>query len=406
MPISPDVSVPVVLLKTGHYPIHHGTVGVFRSLGRLGVPVYALVEDYFTPAGVSRYLRRAFVADTRSWNDRQLLTSLTMIAQKVGTPAILVPTDDNAAVFIAEHAGALQKWFLMPPVPTHLPRMLANKKCLYSVCSNLDIPAPASAFPSSMEDVEEFLERATFPVIVKAAEPQRLPPSERRTRIVHNAADLKAVFARFESADPPNVIFQEYIPESCGEDWIYHGYANAESGLYVSFTGRKLRSYPPFAGMTAAGVPVVNEQLRLLAEHMLKAISFSGIVDLDYRLDKRDGQYKLLDFNPRVGANFRMFEDESGVDVIRAMHLDLTGRSMNGAAPMRRRTFIVESYDPFAAFGYLRRGELTLRGWWRSVRGRKELAWFAWDDPLPSLVMWVRLALRATGRALSRQPRA
>jgi hypothetical protein len=30
-----------------------------------------------------------------------------------------------------------------------------------------------------------------------------------------------------------------------------------------------------------------------------------------------------LDFNPRVGAQFRLFEDDAGSDVVRALHLDL-----------------------------------------------------------------------------------
>jgi D-aspartate ligase len=50
----------VLLLKVGHYPLHHGTVGAIRSLGRLGVPVYAIVEDPFTPAARSRRLAGRF----------------------------------------------------------------------------------------------------------------------------------------------------------------------------------------------------------------------------------------------------------------------------------------------------------------------------------------------------------
>jgi len=38
-------------------------------------------------------------------------------------------------------------------------------------------------------------------------------------------------------------------------------------------------------------------------------------MDLDYRFDKRDGQYKLLDFNPRIGAQFRLLVDDNGLDV-------------------------------------------------------------------------------------------
>src|SRR5262249_33133935 len=172
----------------------------------------------------------------------------------------------------------------------------------------------------------EFIRRATFPVVVKAAEPQRLPKGA-RVFVAHTPEQLLAIYRRVETPEIPNLIFQEYIPQSCSEDWIFHGYCNPSTDCFVAFTGEKLRSYPPFAGFTTLGVSSVNEQLSRQAEKLLRTIGYSGIMDIDYRLDKRDGQYKLLDFNPRIGANFRMFEDSAGIDVVRALHLDLTGRS-------------------------------------------------------------------------------
>jgi hypothetical protein len=59
-----DRTVPALLVKIGHYPQHAEGLGVLRTLGRLGVPVHAMVEDRFTPAAVSRYATRRFVRPT------------------------------------------------------------------------------------------------------------------------------------------------------------------------------------------------------------------------------------------------------------------------------------------------------------------------------------------------------
>src|SRR5438309_3689773 len=123
---------------------------------------------------------------------------------------------------------------------------------------------------------------------------------------------------------------------------------------------------------------------------------------MDFRLDKRDGQYKLLDFNPRLGMNFRMFEDSGGVDVVRAMHLDLTGRKVARLPQAEGRTFVAEPYDFLASFGYMRRGGLTAQQWWRTFKGRKEYAWFSLTDPIPFAVMWIRLTLSALRSAMLR----
>ncbi|MFM8856879.1 MAG: hypothetical protein ACKOI2_06680 [Actinomycetota bacterium] len=53
-PVLLDTSVPALIAKVGHYPVHHGGLGAIRSLARWGVPVYAVTEDRWTPAARSR----------------------------------------------------------------------------------------------------------------------------------------------------------------------------------------------------------------------------------------------------------------------------------------------------------------------------------------------------------------
>jgi predicted ATP-grasp superfamily ATP-dependent carboligase len=397
-----DTAVPVLVLKIGRCPVHHGTLGIIRSLGSMGIPVYAMVDDYFAPAAVSRYLTGAFKWNTGDVDAEQLLAGLAIIGKRLRRRAILIPTDDAAAIFIAEQAEGLANQFLFSHVKADLPRRLTNKKDLYYLCRSSGVPCPEAAFPRSIDDVHEFIGRATFPVVVKAAESRRLPQTARPTHIAGGPAELLTIYLRLECPDKPNLIFQEYIPESSSEDWIFHGYSNPESNCLVSFTGRKLRSWPPFAGITTLGVSVLNEPLRQQTVKLVNAVGYAGIMDIDYRLDKRDGQYKLLDFNPRIGANFRMFEDRGGLDVVRALHLDLTERCIRPLPAVEGRTFIVESFDLFAALVYMRRGGLTLQAWKQSLRGSRGFAWFAWRDPIPFLTMWVWLALQTMEHAVQR----
>ena len=393
-----DTTVPVLVLKIGRYIFHHGTLGIIRSLGQMGVPVYAVVEDRFTPAAMSRYLTDAFVWGTQGLGEKSLLSGLGAIRQRLGRTAILIPTDDLAAAFIAEHAEALENWFLFPSLPKELPRRLSNKKHLYFLCKKIGVPCPDAVFPSSFDDVYDFAERATFPVVVKAAEAHRLPHGARSTTSVKSRRELVDLYRQAENQECPNLILQEYIPESYAEDWIVHGYCNPRTGCFIAFTGRKLRSFPAFAGLTTLGESVANELLIQQTKAMLRAIGYAGIVDIDCRLDRRDGQYKLLDFNPRIGSNFRMFQDCAGVDVVRWLHLDLTGRRVETLPAVEGRMFIVEPYDFFASLNYMRHGGLTVREWWKSLQGKREIAWFKWQDPVPFLTMCVRLLLFAVGR--------
>lgn len=153
-----------------------------------------------------------------------------------------------------------------------------------------------------------------------------------------------------------------------------------------------------------------NAELRRQATGTLERFGFHGVVDLDYRKDARDGQYKLLDFNPRLGAQFRLFRDDAGGDVALAAYLDLTGQAAAREAPptpVPGRRFVVENYDPIAALRGWRDGDLNPGAWLRSLREADETAWFSRDDAAPFVLMclWMvwRLLSRLPGSRLRRR---
>lgn len=389
VPFGADRDVPGLIVKFGDYPLHHGGVGAIRSLGRLGVPMYAITEDAYTPAASSRYLKRAFVWPTRGTEEAEhLVEGLLRIGNRIGRPTVLVPTDEEAAVLIAEHQDELKGHFLFPRVAPDLPRRLASKQGLHELCAEHGIPSPAAAFPQSYDDIAAFAETARFPVVAKNREAfvRRSRPAVNGTTRITTREGLLAL-AR-DWGERPGVILQEYLPREEAEDWIVHAYFDQDSTPLAMFTGVKVRSWPPHAGMTANAYVVDNPELADLAARFIKQIGFTGIIDLDLRFDRRDGQYKLLDFNPRMGAQFRLFESESGVDVVRAMHLDLTGRPVPEGEQRAGHRYIVENIDLPALLAYRRSGYTTPHA--PAKASGTELAWLAGDDPLPFLTMLAR----------------
>ncbi|MFI1734721.1 ATP-grasp domain-containing protein [Streptomyces acidicola] len=389
MPFGVDRGVPGLIVKFGDYPLHHGGVGAIRSLGRIGVPMYAITEDRYTPAAVSRYLHRAFVWPTTGTEaPERLVEGLLRIGRQIGRPALLIPTDEEAAVLIAEHQAALGGSFLFPRVDSGLPRRLASKQGLHDLCVKHGIASPTAVFPQSYDEIERFAETARFPVVAKNREAfvRRARPAVNGTTRIGSREGLLRLAK--EWGERPGVILQEYLPREDAEDWIVHAYFDAESTPLAMFTGVKVRSWPPHAGMTANAYVVDNPELADLAARFIKEIGFSGVVDLDLRFDRRDGQYKLLDFNPRMGAQFRLFETEAGIDVVRAMHLDLTGRPVPEGEQRAGHRYVVENIDLPALIAYRRSGYTTPHAPARA--SGTELAWLAGDDLRPFFTMLAR----------------
>jgi predicted ATP-grasp superfamily ATP-dependent carboligase len=392
--VAVDTSAPVLIVKIGHYPLHHGGVGAIRSLGRLGVPAYAITEDRFVPAAFSRYLRGRFDWPTTGTEaPEHLLGGLLDIGTRIGRPTVLLPTDEEAAVLIAEFPDVLGEWFHFPRLADpKLARRLADKQGLYEICVEQGVAAPWTMSPVSQREVEEFAATADFPVVAKnrAAYARRRAPAVPGTTRLDDPTSLMRLAAGW--GEQPSVVLQEYLPQQHSRDWFVHGYFDAESRPQALFTGIKTRSWPPNAGMTACAYAVSNPELAELTTNLCQRIGYHGIVDLDWRLDLRDGRYKLVDFNPRMGAQFRLCESVSDrgehIDVVRAAYLDLTGQAVPQSPQREGRRFLLEIVDLPARVAHRHNPPAPEA---LPTGAGTELAWWASDDPKPFFVMLARL---------------
>jgi predicted ATP-grasp superfamily ATP-dependent carboligase len=397
-----DTTTPVVVLKFDQNALHHGGLGVIRGLGRFGIPVHCVHESRLAPAAHSRYVRGRWLWRAEPADVGTVLAGLRRVGEHLGRPAVLLPTDDAGAIFLAEHGAPLREWFCFPDPPSHLPRQVAGKFTLHQLCRELGVPSAEAELVEEWQQARAFAERVGFPMVGKLAEPWADHPQQcPSTTIVRSRQQL----ADLHRASGGGLLLQEYLPGAPGGDWFFHGYCTTDGRCAPGFTGVKERSYPAHSGLTSLGRCADNPELARLATDLLARVGFRGIVDLDFRQDARDGQYKLLDFNPRLGAQFRLFADAGGADLALAAYLDLTGQLPATGSPRPGRRFVVENYDPVAALGYWRRGELGPLSWRRSLRGVEERAWFARDDLMPFALMCLWMGWRAATRRFRSGPR-
>jgi predicted ATP-grasp superfamily ATP-dependent carboligase len=397
-----DTTTPAVILKFDQNVMHHGGMGAIRTLGRLGVPVYGVHEGRWAPAAASRYLRGRWIWHPDAGDVERTRTGLLALAERIGRRAVLITTDDAGAIFLAEHGSALREAFSFPAPPPDLPRRVAGKFSMHELCREAGAPCPSVIMPGSLVKAHDFAASSGYPVVAKLSTPWSASGAGlRSTSLIHSADELARLWQACELAGA-GLMLQDFIPTVVGGDWFFHGYCDANSACRPAFTGVKVRSYPAHAGLTSFGRAAANEQLRTEVTALLSRLSYRGIVDLDLRRDARDGQYKLLDFNPRLGAQFRLFRDSAGLDVVVAAYLDLTGQVVPAGTQLDGRGFLVENYDPIGALSYWRSGELRLRPWLASLRQADEVAWFARDDLRPFGLMCVRMGARGITRRFLR----
>ncbi|WP_063775723.1 carboxylate--amine ligase [Streptomyces odonnellii] len=401
-----DTRVPAVLLRLDQNPFHHGTLGAVRSLGRAGIEVHAVVEAARGPVGHSRYLRHTHPRPDGCRDLAEIQRLLLDVSDRLRTPAVLIPMDDLSAIAVGQSQACLTGRYLLPEQPSGLPERVADKAELVGICGDLGIPHPRTVIPGCAAEAATAARTLGLPVVAKWSRPWLLPEAGglRSTQLVRSAREAAELYGRSAEAGS-RLLLQEFLPHGRGLDWFFHGYSGDGGECLVGAAGRKERSWPAGAGLTAVGTWLPNPAVERTARQMVAALGYRGILDLDFRRHTTTGAYHLLDFNPRPGAQFRLFTDRAGTDVVRALHLDLTGRPVPAQTAAHGRTFMVENYALLSALTALPSGRAD--GTRRT--GSVETAWFAPDDPSPAYAMavaWglhaVRRGQRGLGRGLER----
>ncbi|GHB22963.1 ATP-grasp domain-containing protein [Streptomyces viridiviolaceus] len=384
-----DTRFPAVVLRVDRNPFHHGTLGAVRSLGRAGVEVHVVADAAESPVHRSRYVRRMHPPPHPGASADDIVAVLRRVAGHFTSPAVLVPMDDASAIAVARMRDALAPFYLLPAMPGALAERVADKAELAEVCASADVPHPVTLVPDSPERAAADVRRLGLPVVAKWSRPWLLPAGSglRSTSLVRSAQQARELYLRTEEAGS-RLLLQAYLPPGPDRDWFFHGYADRSGAVRAGGPGRKQLSWPRGAGLTAVGRWTPEPRVRELAERLTGELGYRGIFDLDFRRCGTTGRYHLLDFNPRPGAQFRLFADSAGLDVVRALHLDLTDRPLPDGAPLAGRTFVVENYAPLAAL--------------RPARDGRELAWYARDDPDPGRAMWALWCRHVTGRVRQR----
>jgi D-aspartate ligase len=393
-----DKSVPVVVLVSSQ----HGGLGIIRSLGREGIPIYGVHQSKWEPAAHSRFLQRVFVWDFSSAAADNSVKFLLELAQTIGKRPVLIPTSDVTAGFVAGNAGRLADQYLLATPSAEVVHQFSCKKRTHDLCRKLGVPTAVTALVQSKDEALDFARTWNFPIIVKGPDGAfRLRKNGTgRVAIVRGEEELLNIFDLNSNGRDPGLILQEYIAGGDATVWMFNGYFNEESECLFGATGRKLRQFPAHRGSTSLGICEKNEAVEAQTARLMEAVRYRGPLDMGYRFDARGGQYKLLDVNPRIGSTFRLFAAENGLDVSRVLYLHLTQQTIPRSRVREGRKWIVENNDLVSSLRGMREGELTPCGWLRSLRGVQERAWLAWDDlaPLAMLPLLLRRKQFPNGR--------
>ncbi len=371
-------------------------LGVARSLGAAGVPVYLLEARTDDPALASRYVRALRASALAG---EPLLATLERLGRERfrGQRPVLLFTQEHSVSTLASSQAqarlALLYRFLSPSA--EVLQALLRKTDFAVLAADAGLPVPKTVRLRGLVDLERAL-ALRFPVVLKPA--------------WHDPAYIRSGLARAYRAETPDEArrriedMQRVLPEVVAQEWVEGGdeaihfclqHLCAEGRPLATFVGRKLRSWPPRIGGTAACVPA--PEARVLAERTARffaRLRVRGLAGMEYKLNAQ-GEYLAIE--PTIGRSD--YQEEvatlNGVNLPLAYYLDTLGRGCEYRdGPARRIVWVDEEAERRSA---LAQG-LAPRRWARAdgpVRG----ALWRLRDPMPWLALRARRLAARLGRA-------
>jgi predicted ATP-grasp superfamily ATP-dependent carboligase len=375
-------------------------LGIARSLGRHGVPVCVL-DDERSVARASRYVQR-FVRVRELRHEQSALAELTAAGTRFGLDGwVLFPTRDETVCALARHRDDLAARFRVPTPCWTAVRSCWDKRETYRLAGQLGIPHPRTWVPQDSSDVAAIA--CGGPYVLKPAIKEHFFYATRaKAWRADTRADLPNLVRRaIDVAGAGEVLVQELIPGNGEEQYSYCAFFK-QGRVRASMTVRRRRQHPSDFGRASTYVETVElPDLERPSLRFLTAIDYYGLVELEYKRDRRDGAFKLLDVNARTWG-YHSLGTAAGIDFPYLQFADQIGVAMPdepltasaGLQWIRLATDLPNAIRDLAA------GNLRAREYLRSLRGVDTEAVLSAGDPLPWLYELVLLPYLAVRRGL------
>jgi D-aspartate ligase len=357
-------------------------LAAIRSLGRAGVPVVALDHRRGALGFRSRYATPVLCPDPQ--DEEAFVSFLAELSEALEAPAPVLPTHDEPLNAIARAAGRISELFRFPFPSWDVLARIQSKRGQLEAAERVGIAVPRWSALGSAAEARKAADELGYPVLVKPSTTEGFKRRFGRQAFrCESAAEAERAYIESEEYEP---LLQELVPGGDAQLYTLGSYLAADGEPLGLFCGRKLRQTPPGVGTCRVGEAVWVEEVVDQGLTLLRALEHTGLSQVEFKRDPRDGVLRLMEVNPRLWQ-WHGLAAACGVDLPRIAYEDLTG----------------DRPAPASMNGRRRRWAITLLHGERPAPQRPPYvdAVFARDDLKPALVQVARLMQR---RRLRRRP--
>ncbi len=359
-------------------------LGVVRTLGMKGVPVMVLDNG---PC-ISKYSKycSAFVKSPSITDEESYIDFLVDLAKTRKVENwVLYPNCDYSAYILSKNKKVLSDYYRVTTPGFEAVEIVYDKKRTYQLAEKSGIPIPKTYYSGSIEEL--ISQEIEYPVIIKPAIKENFYRKVKvKAYLIENKEKLIEIYDYVSTIiESSEILVQEYIHG--GASNLYSVCPFFKDGkILTCIVGRRPRQHPMDFGHASTYAEIVDiPEIKSIAENFLNLVGYYGIGEVEFMWDERSGQFKLIEVNPRVWG-WHTLSIAAGADMPYLLYQDSLGEAIDIQATMKNAKWVRLLTDTPTVLIEMLKGNLRLRDYIRSMRGKKEFAVFSLRDPFPFLV--------------------
>lgn len=379
-----------------------------RILAKYGIHVVGFADNPNNFCSRTKTCKQVIATNT---SNEKLIDSLIAFGKNLDEKAVIIPCSDDSVYVISLHRKELKEFYNFILPQHEIIEMFMDKEKFYKYCQLHDFPIPATFLPKNKLDLKEIASNMNFPCIIKPPRGNKLWWQFFKEKVlkIHNPQELyKAYDECLKATDSP--IVQQWIAGDDSHLFQCYQYYDRNSKPIINFSARKLRQWHIEAGDATLAEVIKDDTILQQSIQIYEGIKFLGIGALEMKKDINTGEYFIIE--PNIGRPI------ISIGIVEAARIPLLYTMYCDALGMPLPEYTRESYgktkwislnnDILASWFYHKRGELSFREWFDSVRDVNTFAVLSIRDPLPfvlntysSFTIMLKLLIRTAGRAVT-----
>jgi len=221
---------------------------------------------------------------------------------------VLFPMTDITTILVAQMRDTLKPFVRVPIASEEQIGRVQDKRQVLLAAQRIGIGYPATFMLHDSEDLGTVAERLHYPVVLKPRLSWLWRNSEwvsGGVQYAHDAEDLKKRYLQSHSLIPYPLVQERIDGEGRG---VFLLVWNGE--LKAAFCHRRLREKPPWGGVSVyrESMPFDREIVEK-SYQLLQAFDWQGPAMVEFKVDNRDGQLKLMEVNGRFWGSLQLALD-------------------------------------------------------------------------------------------------